>query len=374
LSAACEVIEAKNDLLDKYRVRSMRGLNTLQWIINHPLSTGRKLRNVGRFVAWQARSRLSREPYAFEFANRSKMLARSGMTGATGNLYVGLHEFSEMAFLLHYLRPNDLFCDVGANVGSYSILAGAAVGASVVAFEPGEGFEWLVRNFALNHLEHAQARREAVGAKSGTVSFTCGLDTVNRIDHNGAVTVPLTTLDAACADQAPSLIKIDVEGLEADVLRGATRILSNPATNVVIMELNDPAASDLLSQAGFACCSYDPFKRSIACPRVRIRERHFHQGCRGSPPASSRCNAVFGARLDDLAGQKCVSATEQMQKSRRYRAATWEFGDLNTDCPHLDTHVMSASTSGCASLAKRGQRSDFSARATARVFRMETCP
>lgn len=244
----------------------MRGLNTVEWIINHPLSKGRKLRNVARFVSWQARSRLIREPYTFEFANGSKMLARTGMTGATGNLYVGLHEFNEMAFLLHYLRPDDLFFDVGANVGSYSILAGAAVGASVVAFEPGEAFEWLVRNFALNHLGNAQARREAVGASSGTVPFTSGLDTVNRIDRDGAATVPLTTLDAACGGQAPALIKIDVEGLEADVLRGATSTLSNPATNVIVMELNDPAASDLLKRAGFACCSYDPFQRSIAPP------------------------------------------------------------------------------------------------------------
>ena len=248
----------------------MRGLNTVEWIINHPLSKGRKLRNVGRFVAWQERSRLSREPYAFEFANGSKMLARAGMTGATGNLYVGLHEFREMAFLLHYLRPDDLFFDVGANVGSYSILAGAAVGARVVAFEPGEAFEWLVRNFALNNLGNAQARREAVGANSGTVSFTSGLDTVNRIDRNGAAIVPLTTLDAACGGQAPAVIKIDVEGLEADVLHGATSTLSNAATNVVVMELNDPAASDLLNRSGFVCCSYDPFKRSIGPPAAAI--------------------------------------------------------------------------------------------------------
>jgi FkbM family methyltransferase len=248
----------------------MRGLNTVEWIINHPLSKGRKLRNVGRFVAWQERSRLSREPYAFAFANGSRMLARTGMTGATGNLYVGLHEFSEMAFLLHYLRPDDLFFDVGANVGSYSILAGAAVGARVVAFEPGEAFEWLVRNFALNNLGNAQARREAVGANSGTVSFTSGLDTVNRIDRNGAAIVPLTTLDAACGGQAPAVIKIDVEGLEADVLHGATSTLSNAATNVVVMELNDPAASDLLNRSGFVCCSYDPFKRSIGPPAAAI--------------------------------------------------------------------------------------------------------
>src|SRR5690349_19576485 len=69
--------------------------------------------------------------------------------------------------------------------------------------EPGEAFEWLVRNFALNHLGTAQARREAVGAACGIVSFTSGLDTVNRIDRQGAATVPLTTLDAACDSRAP---------------------------------------------------------------------------------------------------------------------------------------------------------------------------
>ena len=45
------------------------------------------------------------------------------MTGATGNIYCGLHEFIELTFLLHLLRPNDLSLNIGANVGSYIILA-----------------------------------------------------------------------------------------------------------------------------------------------------------------------------------------------------------------------------------------------------------
>ena len=58
--------------------------------------------------------------------------------GATGNLYVGLHEFEEMAFLLHFLRRGDLFADVDANVGSYTILAAVAVGTEAIAFEAGK--------------------------------------------------------------------------------------------------------------------------------------------------------------------------------------------------------------------------------------------
>src|SRR5262245_26943028 len=159
----------------------MSMVSTPIWIINHPLSNGRRIRNIARFLSWQLCSRLSRTPRVFEFANGAKMCVRPGMTGATGNLYVGLHEFAEMAFLLHFLRPGDLFADVGANVGSYSVLAGAAVGADVIAFEPGEAFPWLARNLELNGLTRAQAQRTAVGATNGSVSFTSGEDTMNRI-------------------------------------------------------------------------------------------------------------------------------------------------------------------------------------------------
>ncbi len=58
------------------------------------------------------------------------------MTGATGNIYAGLHEFDDMAFFLHLLRPEDMFADVGSNIGSYTILASGVVGAKSVAFEP----------------------------------------------------------------------------------------------------------------------------------------------------------------------------------------------------------------------------------------------
>ncbi len=58
------------------------------------------------------------------------------MNGATGNFYTGLHEFEDMSFVLHALRSTDVFVDVGANIGSYTVLAAAVVGAQCIAFEP----------------------------------------------------------------------------------------------------------------------------------------------------------------------------------------------------------------------------------------------
>jgi FkbM family methyltransferase len=243
----------------------MRGLSTVEWIVKHPLSKGRRAQNIARFLAWQMRSRFIRRPHVFETANGAKMWAISGMTGATGNLYVGLHEFEEMAFLLHFLRRGDLFADVGANVGSYTILAAVAVGTGVIAFEPGESaFAWLVRNIELNGVaDRVEVRREAVGAESGTVLFTSGLDTMNHIaPDDGTDAIPITMLDMACTT-VPSLIKIDVEGFEADVLCGARDILGKPAAQAVIMELNDHAAAEFLKGLGFTCCSYDPFAREL---------------------------------------------------------------------------------------------------------------
>ena len=83
-------------------------LNTLSFLLNHPLSRGRKLQILRRFAAWQIGARLVPGPVVCPFANGSWLLARPGMTGATGNVYVGLHEFEDMAFVLHVLRGGGL--------------------------------------------------------------------------------------------------------------------------------------------------------------------------------------------------------------------------------------------------------------------------
>ena len=76
------------------------------------------------------------------------------MTGATGNIYTGLHEFQEMSFLLHMLRHDDLFVDVGANIGSYTVLASAVIGAKSISIEPiPNAFRNLMQNIILNDIK-----------------------------------------------------------------------------------------------------------------------------------------------------------------------------------------------------------------------------
>ena len=97
----------------------------LHFIWSQPLNKDARLRAVLRFFRWQIASRLIKCSIAMPFVEDTLLLATSGMAGATLNWYNGLHEPREMGFALHLLRPGDLFVDVGANVGSYTVLAGA---------------------------------------------------------------------------------------------------------------------------------------------------------------------------------------------------------------------------------------------------------
>jgi FkbM family methyltransferase len=206
--------------------------------------------------------------------------ARRGETGVTGNIYVGLHEFEDMAFVAHLLRPGDLFADIGANAGSYTVLAAGFAGTGVVAVEPApDAFARLEANIRLNRLEHlVQAKRCVVGAHIGPVRFSTDQDTLNHVLGGGiawfqpSIEVDMFRLDDLFARRAPQLIKIDVEGSEADVLHGAAELLADPDLKSIIVELWQSAGSDavdVLEAAGFARAKYDPFKRRLHFTRER---------------------------------------------------------------------------------------------------------
>ncbi len=201
------------------------------------------------------------------------------MTGATGNIYTGLHEFEDMSFVLHVLRKGDLFVDVGANVGSYTVLASAVVGARTVAFEPiPQTYGHLKRNIDLNGISHlVTASNIGIGSEKGELKFTSSLDTVNHVlgatEERGArVSVLVTTLDEALRDQHPTVLKIDVEGYETRAVEGGSNILDEPSLLAVVMELNgsgarygfdEGALHQTMLQHAFQPFSYSPFDRQL---------------------------------------------------------------------------------------------------------------
>lgn len=211
-----------------------------------------------------------RDEVVFDWVDGSKLVARNGMTGATGNIYCGLHEFADMAFLLHLLRPGDVFVDVGANIGSYTTLASAVCGARTIAIEPDpQTLGALKKNVAINKVGDLVTVAEcAVGATKGVVQFTIGRDTTNRVASRGygpTREVQVLPLDDIVGDAQPTLLKLDVEGYEPQVFAGAQRTLKKPSLIAIVTETEDVQIRSLLASHGFVRASYAPSER-LAVP------------------------------------------------------------------------------------------------------------
>ncbi|MDR3568438.1 MAG: FkbM family methyltransferase [Syntrophobacteraceae bacterium] len=249
------------------------------------MNRGRALFALSRYLRWQVGSRLVPGAVAVPFVDGTRLLVEPGMTGATGNIYCGLHEFADMAFVLHALRPGDVFVDVGANIGSYTVLAAGGCGASVIAIEPVPFTSTrLIDNIRLNNIESlVVAKNTAVGAAQGHLRFTTTLDTMNHVlcdseaGESAAISVPMNTVDAILDGRKPVLVKIDVEGYESEVVRGAEDALKAETLLAVLMEITVDGnpygfdGSELHSQMaglGFTLCAYDPATRELTASEI----------------------------------------------------------------------------------------------------------
>jgi FkbM family methyltransferase len=223
---------------------------------------------------------------------RARLAVQRGMTGATGNIYAGLHEFVDMMLLLHLLREGDLFLDIGANVGSYTVLASGVCKATTWAIEPDpDTLRALRRNIGLNDLASRVVVHEvALGEIDGEVPFTCGLDTVNRVASDSEAntrTVAVRRLDTIVGNAAPLMIKMDVEGYEQSVVRGAQALLAQDCLQVLSLETLSGEILASLDRWGFLRAYYDPFHRALTT----------------TPSGPSASNAVFVRDWDFVAGR-----------------------------------------------------------------------
>ena len=152
---------------------------------------------------------------------------------ASHGCWLGTFERAEQDVFTRTIRPGDVVYDLGANVGFYTLLAAKLAGPTgrVVAFEPvPRNLGYLRRHLALNHCEDVTVVAAAVSDRSGTARFRDGpAHTVGTLatdgGSEGVYVVDVVALDNYTGAPAPRVIKIDVEGAEADVLRGAHRVL-----------------------------------------------------------------------------------------------------------------------------------------------------
>jgi FkbM family methyltransferase len=188
----------------------------------------------------------------------ARWLPASG--GKLARLLLGTYESEQSERLRQCVQPGSVVYDVGANAGYYALLASRLVGARgrVVAFEPEpRNAAFLREHVARNRAANVDVVESAVGNVPGAHGFARRGTGRGRLDERGELRVRVLRLDDFVADgaRAPDVIKIDVEGGELDVLRGAARLLASSRPLLLLSTHGRAvhhACCDLLGTLGYA--------------------------------------------------------------------------------------------------------------------------
>jgi FkbM family methyltransferase len=184
----------------------------------------------------------------------------------------GEFEAGATAVVRELLRPGDLAVDVGANLGWFSLVMAAVVapGGEVWAVEPMPPIlSALKRNLALNDALAVRLFEVALGESPGTTEIHVfsglphGHASVSTLDRNdySSYRVERRRLDDLLAGaRTPAMVKLDVEGSERDILRGAKATLSADSPPIWMIEVNYETSgafgyrpTDLLEPFGRGC-------------------------------------------------------------------------------------------------------------------------
>lgn len=170
--------------------------------------------------------------------------------------------FDAFAALIH---SDDVLWDVGANHGYASLVAANAISATsgeVHAFEPSEYNRWYLRqHLSWNDAEHVQIESVAVADYVGTSMFGGSGSSAGFALGKGAEQVAVSTLTHLVSGgmRAPTFIKVDIEGAETSLLKGAADFMSGAATRgtlpLILMSVHSPAhyrdCRDLMLSFGY---------------------------------------------------------------------------------------------------------------------------
>ena len=209
-------------------------------------------------------------------------------------IYCEDFELNERTFAWRYLQQGDLFVDIGANIGLYSVIAAKRVGerGQVIAFEPAKlARQRLKENIQLNNFSNVNIESFALSDREGTSDIHVPYDGYDAwssmampIDGSDIrvetiVTTSWDTFARKIGDIVPTMMKIDVEGWECRVLDGASSMLVSGNAPLLQVEFTDEAATaagssctDLyysLQGFGYTICRYDKSLNQLIPDQLR---------------------------------------------------------------------------------------------------------
>ncbi len=217
-----------------------------------------------RTINWYLKKMFNDESFVFSLENNLKInLYFDSILCKT--IYVMPFERNELGFVDKYLKENDIFVDVGANIGLFSIIAGKKVGINgkVFGFEPVEKSSIRYNsNMKLNQINNAKCYQIALSDSEGINEMNISKDGFDA--WNSFVTpsmgnkfirkeVTVSTIDQIFKNEhfpiGITLMKIDVEGWESKVISGGSKLFKSENAPVLLVEFTDKNANS----AGFSC-------------------------------------------------------------------------------------------------------------------------
>lgn len=237
---------------------------------------------------------------------------RNGWLMYNNNDYIGtfLDIYGEWAqpeldLLDQFITFGDTVLDVGANIGTHTLFFAKKTlpSGQVLAFEPQRHIhQMLCGNIALNALQNVFTFQSAVGAKKGSVTVPAldphiayNFGTLSLGDHQHGDNVPIITIDSLTLNRC-DLIKIDVEGAEIEVLKGAKTAIKK-FLPIIYVENNNLPNSEMLIKTllkyGYHCW-WHIYERFNPNNFFGIRENVL------DPPTSIECNMLCLPKSFDI--------------------------------------------------------------------------
>ena len=246
-------------------------------IKKHPLTKSSPFKASYRYLYFNISQTLFLKPRVFNWIKGLKFYAEKGDAGLVGNIYYKLMDYEDSMFLIDHLRKGDLFVDVGSNLGHYTLLASGICDADVISIEPIKSTVIkLKKNVEINNLSNkVSILNYGVGDKHEILNFTTNKTAMNSVSLKESVhtdKVEVKILDEILKNYKPTFIKIDVEGYEYNVLKGALNILKSPSLKYLMVEfnesgkkfnLNDDDVFNLIVEYGFIPIEYNVNKQEI---------------------------------------------------------------------------------------------------------------
>jgi FkbM family methyltransferase len=226
-----------------------------------------------------------REPLVMPWVRDLRVTITPGEETSRALFVSGTYEPASMIAVQRLLAPGGVLFDVGANVGLYTLLGSRCVGAAghVYSFEPSSRERTtLDANLGLNGCRNVTTSAAAVGARTGSARLRIaagqhrGQNTLSpAFAYPGVGLEREEEVEMVSLDQftqipgvrQPSVIKIDAEGNDLDVLRGARSVLRD-AMPVVMVEVNDT----LLQASGASRADVEAFLLDVGYELFRISE------------------------------------------------------------------------------------------------------